>query len=301
MLTKFISTAYNFFTTPMSTQIWGIFRISIAIFCLYEYAFLYGNLMLLFGKNGLVLSAINDSLMVPHTPTFNRLATFFGWDSDASVYVFYGVFMCSLWGLLIGWQTKTMALIAWFVHLIFYYSARLGAYGVESFTSIALFYVLFFPTDQALTIKHLMGKVTALPSAWSRISWRVLQIHLCIIYLSSGLEKAMGTEWWNGNAIWFSLMEEQFKQFDFSWLASNAWLAQLACWTTVIVEVGYVFMIWSPKTRRYWLPMIISLHLGIAFFMGLHLFAFIMIILNLNAFGHLDLIKFDPLAQGLSN
>jgi len=30
----------------------------------------------------------------------------------------------------------------------------------------------------------------------------LLQIHVCVIYFFSGLDKGIGTNWWNGEAIW---------------------------------------------------------------------------------------------------
>ena len=277
---------HRFFTEPLSPIIWGYFRIAIALFCLVEYTLIAPDLVLLFSKNGLVPWQIGDNLVATYLPTIGKLEQFFGnglLSSKEWLWLCYSLFMLSLVGLLMGWQTRTMAISAWLMHLIFFQTAHLCAYGVESFTSIALFYSIFAPIEQAISIDSWRKAHPAPPSSWARISLRVLQIHLCVVYLASGLEKSMGAEWWNGNAIWYALNEEQFRQFDMSWLAQVPFISKILGWGTLMIEIGYIFFIWFPRMRRFWLSLTLSLHLGIAIFMGLHLFATVMILLNLFA------------------
>jgi hypothetical protein len=42
---------------------------------------------------------------------------------------------------------------------------------------------------------------------------------------------------------------------------------------------------WHKKTRTVWLILVLGMHAGIALTMGMYLFALIMIVLNLAAFG----------------
>jgi hypothetical protein len=111
-----------------------------------------------------------------------------------------------------------------------------------------------------------------------------VQIHLCIVYLTSGIAKASGRAWWNGAAMWEALTMPDFRTFDFSWLARHQWLAVLAGWTVLLWELGYVALVWPRCTRRLWVPMIVAMHLGIMIFMGLYVFGAIMIVLTISAF-----------------
>ena len=52
-----------------------------------------------------------------------------------------------------------------------------------------------------------------------------------------------------------------------------------------LLEIGYPFLIWNNKTRKIWLIGICVMHVGIDLTMGMDLFAFIMIVLNVAAFG----------------
>jgi hypothetical protein len=52
-----------------------------------------------------------------------------------------------------------------------------------------------------------------------------------------------------------------------------------------LLEVSYPIFIWIKKTRRVWLICILTMHAAIGLLMGLYLFALVMIVLNLAAFG----------------
>ena len=64
-----------------------------------------------------------------------------------------------------------------------------------------------------------------------------MQIHLCVIYLSAGLEKAMGRQWWNGEAIWQTISQPSFRTFELGWLAQHPFIPMLAGWATLLIEI----------------------------------------------------------------
>jgi len=117
------------------------------------------------------------------------------------------------------------------------------------------------------------------------LSVRILQLHLCIVYIASGAEKAMGAQWWNGEAIWQTLMQTQFARFNMHWIAQYPLLAKCIGWSTLIIEMGYPLYIFWSRSRPYGYCAVVLLHLSIAIFMGLQLFSTIMIIFNTAAFG----------------
>jgi hypothetical protein len=52
-----------------------------------------------------------------------------------------------------------------------------------------------------------------------------------------------------------------------------------------LLEVSYPIFIWMKKTRFVWLVCILAMHAAIGLMMGLYLFALVMIVMNLAAFG----------------
>ena len=96
----------------------------------------------------------------------------------------------------------------------------------------------------------------------------------------------LAADWWNGNVLWRSLVQPEFRQFDLTFLAEYPLIAMLLSWFTMIFETFYFIGMYVPKVRIFWLAGMIGLHLGIGMFLGLWLFGLIMIILSVSAFGY---------------
>jgi hypothetical protein len=267
----------TFFLTPSSSRPLVFFRIAIALLGLAQGIWLAGNTVLLYGEHGLVQWPISEGIVGAHMPQLawlRPLATVTRLSTDKWVFTLLFVYLSALTGLLTGKCIRIMAMVAWALHFMLMNTGFMAAYGVETFMHIGLCYCIVMPV-----------KPGAPDSAWNTLSIRVLQLHLCIVYVASGIEKAMGIQWWNGEAIWQTLMHTQFSRFDMSWLAQYPWLARLICWSTLLVEIGYPFYMWFLRLRPYGYLAVVLLHLGIAIYMGLELFAAAMIIFNTAAFG----------------
>jgi len=152
------------------------------------------------------------------------------------------------------------------------------------FAHIFLFYLIFIPSGRVWSVDR-MRCANALRCWTARLSLRVLQIHLCAVYLSSAIDKVVGPQWQTGEVMWRALMLPVYNQFDFTWLAFMPWLAKAMAWGSLAIEFGYVLFVWPKATRKVWVALTVSLHLGIALFLGLHVFGFLMTFFTLTLFG----------------
>ena len=119
------------------------------------------------------------------------------------------------------------------------------------------------------------------PDVATNIAIRLIQLHMCIIYLFAGLGKLQGETWWNGQALWYAFASYQYQTVDMTWMVNHMWLINLLTLATIVWEVGYVTLVWFRLTRPWMIGMAILVHLGIGICMGLMTFALIMIIGNL--------------------
>lgn len=240
----------------------------------------------LMGSYGIIQLKIRDSMTLSSLPRIEwllRPTKLVNLGETAGLYLIFVIYIFFLTLLALGLFTRTTALFAWLLHLTFNTSGIASTYGVYEFTNIALFYCFVMPVGDAFSLDAWRRPARPDRGIQYALSRRVLQCHLCIVYFSSGLEKAMGIQWWNGEAIWRALMREDVHP-SFSWLAALPPVAMAMCWSTLVVELGYAVFIWQPKTRRLWLSLTVLLHLGIGIFLGLWFFAATMIVLNLAAF-----------------
>jgi hypothetical protein len=116
-------------------------------------------------------------------------------------------------------------------------------------------------------------------------SRRVLQVHLSLIYLFSGLTKCLGSGWWNGSNIWRALTRPPFDIIPPEIVVRWSSLLPIVGIAVCLIETGYPIFIWLKKTRFLWLLAVVAMHAAIGITMGMYLFALIMIVLNAAAFG----------------
>jgi len=108
---------------------------------------------------------------------------------------------------------------------------------------------------------------------------------MCFVYFIGGLAKCLGSGWWNGSNLWRSLTRPPFNLISPDILVRFKYALPILGISICLIELGYPFFIWVRKTRLFWLVCILTMHAAIGLAMGLYLFALVMIVLNLAAFG----------------
>jgi hypothetical protein len=276
----------DFWTRPASPLPLAALRIGVAAVLLAQAFWVAPHLGALYGGQGILQGALADYVRtsdLPQVASFVRLFARLGIGEDPVLAGLGGLYVVGLVGLLLGWRTRLAGAIAWAGHLVFA-GGHITSYGIDSFAGILLFYLLWSPCAGVWSLDSRAGRADGAPSRDARIMLRLVQIHLCIAYLACGLEKGSGIQWWDGEAIWRSVMMPEYAQYDLAWLSHYPWLAKVSAWGTLVVEGGYALFIWLPRTRPWWVLAIVGLHLGILFLMGLTLFALFMMVLSLAVF-----------------
>jgi len=286
VLSKVGAAARDFWLRPAAPDALAFLRIVVAALALLQLAQLWPHLLELYGNSGFIQWVILETGTPGWVPSVAKLALVlnaYGVRAATTVYWVFGVYGVALAGLLLGYRTRLSAGVAWLAHALTTNSGYMSLYGVDTMLHVLFVYLFAFPCNGRWSLDARAGRVVPTPALW-RIGMRTVQLHLCIIYLNTGLGKAVGEQWWNGEAIWRAVMQPQFASFDMSWLAQAPWVPRVAGWGTLLVEVGYAVAIWFRPLRQPWLWATISLHLGIAVFMRLWLFSLTMIVFNIAAF-----------------
>lgn len=293
----------NFFVKPASPRPLAVLRIGVAGVLLVQALALAGSVQDLFGRNAVVQwSAMRspDGRLGYHAgvPTIEAISKFFapfGATPEGCTLGVFVLYVVSLSCLLIGWRSHLFGVLAWLTHLMLCASSFMTIYGVDQFANIFLFYLALMPAGKALSVDVKSGRLSDAPTPTARIWLRMLQLHLCIAYVASGIDKASGAQWWNGEAIWRAVTLPELATFDMTWMASVPWLAALLGYGTLCLELGYPLIL-IPKLRK---PMglgILSLHIGIAVTLGLLSFSSLMCVFTFSAF----LISGEPAAKPLA-
>ena len=107
---------------------------------------------------------------------------------------------------------------------------------------------------------------------------RLINVHMCVIYLFAGLSKLQGEAWWTGEAIWQAVANFEYQTADMTWLAGHPLVLNLLTHLSVLWEVSFCVLVWRPRLRPLMLAGALFLHAGIGFCLGMWSFALIMLV-----------------------
>ena len=282
------------FLFPSESDTWlTVFRIGLGLQVILYTLFLrsdWHDLLASTGKGlvGRELGEAISSFDSPLVPKFGWLIAV-GRDlnlSEETILTVAWVGLLSAGGLLLlGLLSRPAAIVAWFVHLCAAESGGLLAHGADNFMTTALFYLMLSPLPDRYSFDHWVTKTKPKNPQALGFWRRVLQVHLCFVYFIGGLTKFLGNGWWDGSNLWRSLIRPPFNLVSADVLVHFKYVLPLLGISICLLEVSYPVFIWLKRTRRIWLACILVMHAAIGLMMGLYLFALVMIVMNLAAFG----------------
>lgn len=282
------------FLFPSETDRWlGVFRIGLGLQVAVYALFLRSDWHDLFASSGkgLVGRELGEAITSFDSPLIPRLSWLIvlGHSVNLSDETVLTVAWVSLLAagcfLLLGLFCRPAAIAAWFLHLCAAESGGLFAYGADSFMTTALFYLMLSPLPDRYSFDYWLVRTKAKNPQLLGFWRRVLQVNLCFVYFIGGLAKCLGNGWWNGSNLWRSLIRPPFNLISPEVLIRFKYALPALGISICLLELSYPIFIWMKKTRFIWLAGIVAMHAAIGLMMGLYLFALVMIVMNIAAFG----------------
>jgi hypothetical protein len=243
------------------------------------------------GNRGLIRRDLMEALLSAESPLIPRI----GWIVGVGTWLNLGEtnILWFLWGamllaslfLVLGLFCRTTSFIAWILFLCTAKTVEPFGYGVDNFTVIGLFYLVVAPVPDGWSIDARRRRIGLKSTSLQGLHRRVLQLHICLIYFFSGSAKCAGRGWWDGTSLWRALTRPPFDIIPPDILIRLGFLLPVAGILVCVMEATYPVFIWPRKTRLIWFIGVLGLHVGIGLTMGMYLFAWVMIVLNMAAFG----------------
>jgi hypothetical protein len=297
----------DFFFRPTSAHTLVPIRVATGFMIAYVHCVWLLRLEDFFGPDALVSNDLwlrlhggNSELGIPVDSKW----TYLSWTDSLFLFRMHealGVLFGVLAGL--GLFTRLSMAAAWFVTLMTVHRMTGFLFGLDQIVIMLGFYlsvgksnevgsldrwfcVRFPQLSQHWALRMLTGlggnTKTGPQDSWQNcVSMRLMQIHLCVIYFFGGLGKLRGEMWWDGSALWFAAASYEYQSNDLTWIGRYPVLVALLTHVTLFWEVLYPAIVWPKWTRPAALLLAVFVHLGIALFMGMITFGFMMIIANL--------------------
>lgn len=219
----------------------------------------------------------------------------------------------------VGLFTRTSVTLAWFLTLMTTHRLTGYLFGLDQIVLMLSLYLIFSQCGRVASLDRLIAaklfnspqiagtvgtplakrngrkaiRIFQCLSGWHGTSsnpdiasWknqtatRLIQIHLCIIYLFGGLGKLRGEMWWDGTAMWYSAAAYDYQSLDLTWIGNYPVFGAMLTHMTVFWEVSYGAIVWPRWLRPWTLLTAFMVHGGIAIFMGMITFGTMMIVAN---------------------
>jgi hypothetical protein len=202
------------------------------------------------------------------------------WSAHIAALVVFALLTCGLF-------SRVMSVLALVAALAYVGRVPGALFGLDQINVMLAMYLVVGPSGDAYSLDRWLKRrrtgapLPVRPSWTANLAIRLIQVHLCIIYLFAGTAKLTGPAWWDGTALWMALGNMEYQSLDMTWLAQWPKLINVMTHVTVYWEIFYCALIWPRLTRPVMLVLAIPLHLGIAICLGMVTFGLVMLFANL--------------------
>ncbi|WP_131701388.1 hypothetical protein [Chryseobacterium sp. FH2] len=256
----------------------------ISIFGLLNILSILPDIYNIYSKNGVINSDINDFLIRKDqfrltfiTDILERI----GLQYEYALAIVIAIYICSFLFVLMNYYRLIFAIIVLVIHNALVASSYSFSYGADYMISFSLFINMLL----CINSKYCQGIYS--------FAIRLLQLQLCIIYFFSGVGKAMGNNWYTGDAIWYLVSTYTNVNILTAFVATTVPVVfQIISLSVVIVELFYPILIYNKLTKNVALIYIIITHIIIILTINLYTFGVVMIILNVIAFQPKMILEF---------
>jgi Vitamin K-dependent gamma-carboxylase len=274
----------RFWFTPADPATLGLIRICAGLILFYTHLAWTPGLNEFFGQHGWL-----PPETIAQLPGHSTLMwSWFYWITSPAVLWIVHVAALVVFALLtIGLWSRPMSILAFLATVSYANRASLAQFGLDDTNAMLAMYLMVGPSGAAYSVDRWLkrrksgGALAIEPLIGANVAIRLFQVHLCIVYLFSGLGKIVGAVWWDGRAIWGVIANLEYQSFDLTWLSAHPWIIALLTHVTVFWETFYCALVWPRLTRPLVIAMAAGVHLGIGAFFGMWTFGLAMLTANL--------------------
>jgi hypothetical protein len=278
----------RFWFAPADPATLGLIRILAGSMLFYTHLIWSLDLESFFGPRGWVSPEALTRLQVLMPPQARGWSwSYLYWiHSPTVLWIAHIAALCVFLLLTLGFLSRTMAVLGYLITISYANRVAFALFGLDDINAVLALYLAIGPCGAAYSLDRLWARWKAgapqpiEPRTDANLSIRLMQVHMCVVYLFAALGKLMGASWWAGSATWMSVANLEYQSMDMTWLAGWPILVSLLTHLTVWWELAYCVLIWPRLTRPLMLAMAIPIHLGIALFLGMPTFGVVMLIGN---------------------
>jgi hypothetical protein len=272
----------DFWFTPADPATLGAIRVLGGLMLLYTHLVWSLELVAFFGPHAWLSPA--------------AVETFYGSGSYAWSYLWWLQSPAALWTahivalivfalLTLGLWTRIVSVLAFLITVAYANRVPGALFGLDDINVLLAMYLMVgksggaYSMDRWLATRRAGGTLPAVkPSISANVAIRLIQLHMCVVYLFAGLGKLQGETWWTGSALMLAFSNLEYQTLDMTWLADWPLVVNFMTHLTVFWELSFTALVWPRRTRPLVLLMALPPHLGIGLCLGMMTFGLVMLI-----------------------
>lgn len=272
----------EFWFTPSDPYTLGLMRLltgMIAIYFQLTYSF---DLLRWFGEDGLLPVELIDR--VGGSEQF-RVSLLDGISSPTQLWIAHACGFVILVLFTAGVATRATSWLALTVVLTYIHRAPILTGLFEPILALTMFYLCLGPCGAHFSMKRWRANDDNLTTSWTaRISQRLLQVHLSLVYVMMAMGKLAepGETWWLGEAVWWIAARPGTRLIDLTgWLHEHLYVINAWSHAIVLFELSFGILVWNRLARPLLLAVALVMWSSLALITGLLGFCAMMIVANL--------------------
>lgn len=201
-------------------------------------------------------------------------------DSSTIIFIFTNLLIISLICFIFGFKTKFFGILAFILLVSFNQRTINMLSSADLLIRILFMLTLFSPCEKIFSIDAYLRKKQGRPYKEMGSMWafRLIQIQIAVVYVSTVIAKGGGETWIDGSAIYYATRLEEFTRFPVPFLLDSKLMIKLMTWSTLILEFALGTLIFIKEFRKPLIIIGIIFHLGIEYMMSIPTFEWLMII-----------------------
>lgn len=281
----------RFWFAPQQAHTLALIRILGGAMLFYTHLVWSLNLVAFLGKDGwlptrtvVLFNQISDNEGVVH-PAYSWSYLYYI-DSPALLWTVHLAALVVFALLTVGYQTRVMSTLAFIITISYCHRLTGSLFGLDQINALIATYLMLGSSGAVYSVDRWLAKrrgqiALPQPTVGTNIAIRLIQLHMCVIYLFGGIGKARGELWWDGSALWYAFAIKEYQSLDMTWTVHFPSVLALMTHLTLFWELSYAFLVWPKLTRPIMIGMAVFVHAGIGMALGMKTFGLVMIIANL--------------------
>jgi hypothetical protein len=276
----------RFWFTPSQPHTLAMIRILAGAMLFYTHFALTFDLLAFLGQDAWINR--NTALLLNQGPDGGAWiwSHLYYFDSPAALWTAHLAALLVLAMFTAGLFTRVTGVLSFVITLSYCHRLTGALFGLDQINLFLAMYLMLAPCGSVWSLDRWLARRRGISdpppaSTGVTVATRLLQLHLCVMYLFGGIDKAKGEFWWDGSAVWYAIANLEYQSLNLTWLVRQPWLIALLTHLTLFWETFYPVLIWPKLTRPIFLAMAFAVHGGIALALGMKTFGLAMIIANL--------------------